>query len=62
VNGTDIQRARRVAAQLVAGRVAINGMLDDQQAPFAVSSTRAFGQEFGTFGIEAFLEPKAILE
>src|SRR6266851_692698 len=34
VSGTDIQRARRVASQILAGRVAINGMLDDQQAPF----------------------------
>src|SRR5713226_9310364 len=34
VSGTDIKRARRVASRLLAGRVAINGMLDDQQAPF----------------------------
>jgi hypothetical protein len=34
VSGTDVQRARRVASQIEAGRVAINGMLDDHQAPF----------------------------
>ena len=34
VSGTDVRRARRVASQILAGRVAINGMLDDQQAPF----------------------------
>src|SRR6201981_487193 len=34
VSGTDVQRARRVASQIQAGRVAINGLLDDQQAPF----------------------------
>jgi len=62
VSGTDIQRARRVASQLKAGRVAINGMLDDQQAPFGGFKHSGFGREFGIYGIEAFLEPKAILE
>jgi aldehyde dehydrogenase (NAD+) len=62
VSGTDVQRARRVASQLQAGRVAINGMLDDQQAPFGGFKHSGFGREFGTYGIEAFLEPRAILE
>jgi aldehyde dehydrogenase (NAD+) len=62
VNGTDIQRARRVASQLLAGRVNINGMLDDQQAPFGGFKHSGVGREFGTYGIEAFLEPRAILE
>jgi len=62
VSGTDPQRARRVASQLLAGRVAINGMLDDQQAPFGGFKHSGVGREFGTFGIEAFLEAKAILE
>ena len=62
VSGTDVQRARRVASQILAGRVAINGMLDDQQAPFGGFKYSGVGREFGTFGIEAFLEPRAILE
>jgi aldehyde dehydrogenase (NAD+) len=62
VSGTDVQRARRVASQIQAGRVAINGLLDDQQAPFGGFKHSGFGREFGTFGIEAFLEPRAILE
>ena len=62
VSGTDIQRARRVASRLLAGRVAINGMLDDPQAPFGGFKHSGIGREFGTFGIEAFLEPRAILE
>jgi aldehyde dehydrogenase (NAD+) len=62
VNGTDIKRARRVAAQVRAGRVAINGMLDDQQAPFGGFKHSGVGREFGTYGLEAFLEPRAILE
>src|ERR1700756_219048 len=62
VSGTDVQRARRVASHLLAGRVAINGMLDDQQAPFGGFKHSGVGREFGTFGVEAFLEPRAILE
>jgi aldehyde dehydrogenase (NAD+) len=62
VSGTDVQRARRVASHLLAGRVAINGMLDDQQAPFGGFKHSGVGREFGAFGIEAFLEPRAILE
>ena len=61
VNGTDMKRAHRVATQIRAGRVAINGMLDDQQAPFGGFKYSGVGREFGTYGIEAFLEPKAIL-
>jgi aldehyde dehydrogenase (NAD+) len=34
VLGTDLQRARRVASQIRAGRVVINGMTDDPQAPW----------------------------
>jgi aldehyde dehydrogenase (NAD+) len=62
VNGSDVGRARHVASRIVAGRVAINGMLDDQQAPFGGFKHSGIGREFGTYGIEAFLEPRAILE
>jgi aldehyde dehydrogenase (NAD+) len=62
VSGTDLPRARRVASQILAGRVAINGMLDDPQAPWGGFKHSGVGREFGTFGIEAFLEPRAILE
>jgi aldehyde dehydrogenase (NAD+) len=62
VSGTDVRRTRHVASQILAGRVAINGMLDDQQAPFGGFKNSGVGREFGTYGIEAFLEPRAILE
>jgi aldehyde dehydrogenase (NAD+) len=62
ISGADLQRARRVASQVLAGRVAINGLLDDQQAPFGGFKHSGVGREFGTYGIEAFLEPRAILE
>jgi aldehyde dehydrogenase (NAD+) len=62
VLGTDLQRARRVASQLQAGRVVINGMTDDPQAPWGGFKYSGVGREYGKYGIEAFLEPKAILE
>ncbi len=62
VIGTDLSRARRVASQLRAGRVVINSMTDDPQAPWGGFKYSGVGREYGQYGIEAFLEPKAILE
>jgi aldehyde dehydrogenase (NAD+) len=62
VIGTDLQRACRVASQIRAGRVAINGMTDDPQAPWGGFKYSGFGREYGKYGIEAFLETRAILE
>jgi aldehyde dehydrogenase (NAD+) len=62
VLGADIQRARRVASQLQAGRVVINNMTDDPDAPWGGFKYSGVGREYGKYGIEAFLEPKAILE
>jgi aldehyde dehydrogenase (NAD+) len=62
VLGTDLQRARRVASQVRAGRVVINGMTDDPQAPWGGFKYSGFGREYGQYGIEAFLETRAILE
>jgi aldehyde dehydrogenase (NAD+) len=61
VLGTDISRAHRVASQLRAGRVVINNMTDDPQAPWGGFKYSGVGREYGRYGIEAFLEPKAIL-
>jgi aldehyde dehydrogenase (NAD+) len=62
VLGTDLQRARRVASQVRAGRVVINNMTDDPQAPWGGFKYSGVGREYGRYGIEAFLEPRAILE
>jgi aldehyde dehydrogenase (NAD+) len=62
VLGTDLQRARRVASRIRAGRVVINGMMDDAQAPWGGFKYSGVGREYGGYGAEAFLEPKAILE
>jgi aldehyde dehydrogenase (NAD+) len=61
VLGTDLQRARRVASQIRSGRV-INNMTDDPQAPWGGFKYSGVGREYGRYGIEAFLETRAILE
>jgi aldehyde dehydrogenase (NAD+) len=62
VMGTDIERARRVASRIQAGRVVINGMTDDPQAPWGGFKHSGLGREFGRYGIDAFLETRAIIE
>jgi len=62
VLGPNLQRARRVASQIRAGRVVINNMTDDPQAPWGGFKYSGFGREYGRYGIEAFLETRAILE
>jgi aldehyde dehydrogenase (NAD+) len=61
VLGTDLQRAHRVASQIRAGRIVINKMTDDPQAPWGGFKYSGVGREYGQYGIEAFLEPRAIL-
>jgi aldehyde dehydrogenase (NAD+) len=62
VIGNDRVRARRVASQLRAGRVVINNMTDDPQAPWGGFKFSGVGREYGRYGIEAFVETRAILE
>jgi aldehyde dehydrogenase (NAD+) len=61
VSSTDLARANKVADQLVAGRVHINGVHDDLIAPFGGFKQSGIGREFGPYGLDAYLEPKAIL-
>src|ERR1700737_4575362 len=62
VLGKDLSRARRVASQLQAGRVVINGMTDDPQAPWGGFKYSGVGREYGRYGLEEFLDPRAILD
>jgi aldehyde dehydrogenase (NAD+) len=57
----DGSRANRVASQIVAGRVFINGLYDEPLAPFGGFKQSGLGREFGIFGFEEYLEPKALL-
>ena len=43
-------------------RTAMNNLTDDPQAPWGGFKFSGAGREYGRYGIEAFLEPKAILE
>jgi aldehyde dehydrogenase (NAD+) len=61
VLGSDVERARRVASQIRSGRVVINNMTDDPQAPWGGFKYSGVGREYGGYGIEAFLETRAIL-
>jgi aldehyde dehydrogenase (NAD+) len=58
VSSTDLEHAHRVAGQLRAGRVVINGMTDDPQAPWGGFKYSGVGREYGRYGIEAFLETR----
>lgn len=60
VAGRDVARAEGIAARLQVGRVAINGFVDEPRAPFGGFKQSGVGREFGRYGLEAYLEPKAI--
>ena len=61
VLSSDLERAKRVAGQVDAGRVVINAAPHEPLAPFGGFKQSGIGREFGAFGLEAFLEPRAIL-
>ena len=61
VLSSDADRARGVASQLEAGRVVINGAPHEPLAPFGGFKQSGVGRERGVFGLEAHLEPKAVL-
>lgn len=59
---SDRNRAFSVASRIDAGRISINGLSHDSKAPFGGFKQSGIGREYGIFGLEAYLEPKAILE
>ncbi len=61
VQSGDIDHARKVAAQIRAGNVHINGAQGDMNAPFGGYKQSGTGREWGEFGFEEFLEVKAVL-
>jgi len=61
VFGADLARANRVAGAIQAGRVFVNGLYDAPEAPFGGFKQSGLGREFGMFGLEAYLEPKAVM-
>ncbi|MDA8786904.1 aldehyde dehydrogenase family protein [Porticoccaceae bacterium] len=61
VSSNDLDRAKIIAAQLRAGNVHINGANLDINAPFGGYKQSGNGREFSEWGMEEFLETKAIL-
>lgn len=61
VQSSDVERAKRVASQLRAGRIYINNLAQNVEAPFGGYKQSGNGREYGLFGLEEFLEIKAII-
>lgn len=61
VSSADRERATRVARKLTAGRVLINTLSHDPFAPFGGFKQSGIGREGGIFGLQEYLEPKAII-
>ena len=61
VTSGDLERARRVAVRLRTGNVHVNGAGMDFAAPFGGYKQSGNGREWGAFGLEEFLETKAVL-
>ncbi|MHC0440158.1 aldehyde dehydrogenase family protein [Flavobacterium sp. 3-210] len=62
VSSANNERAHKIASQINAGRVQINGIGHDPMAPFGGFKQSGIGREFGTIGLEAYLEPKALIQ
>jgi aldehyde dehydrogenase (NAD+) len=61
IQGRDIERVRRVAARIRAGRIYLNGAPVDRSVPFGGYKQSGNGREHGVFGFEEYLEVKAVL-
>ena len=61
VQSSDIDRAKRVARQLRAGMVHINGAAADSKAPFGGYKQSGNGREWGRYGFDEYLETKAVM-
>ena len=61
VQSADVERARRVAGRMRTGMVHLNGAPTDASAPFGGYRQSGNGREWGRFGLEDFLEVKAVM-
>ncbi len=61
VSSGDPERARKVGRQLRAGQVKINGASGDYSLPFGGYKQSGIGREWGSWGLEEFLEVKALI-
>jgi aldehyde dehydrogenase (NAD+) len=61
VQSSDLEHARAVASQMRAGNVHINYPMGDTAAPFGGYKQSGKGREYGKWGMEEFLETKAVI-
>ena len=61
VQGTDMAQVRAVAGRIRSGQVHLNYPAWDPQAPFGGYKQSGNGREYGVFGLEEYLEIKAIV-
>lgn len=61
VQSSDLEHARRIALQIRSGQVHINHPAWQAHAPFGGYKQSGNGREYGIFGMEEYLEVKAIL-
>ena len=61
LHGSDVDHMRTIADQLESGRVVINGAPHEPLAPFGGFKQSGIGREYGVFGLETHLEPRAVL-
>ncbi|MGO4712575.1 aldehyde dehydrogenase family protein [Bradyrhizobium sp. 2TAF24] len=60
VSAGTVERARAVGRKLRAGNVNLNGVPNERTAPFGGYKQSGNGREWGKFGLEEYLEVKAI--
>jgi aldehyde dehydrogenase (NAD+) len=61
VQAKDVEKGRKVAAQMRAGNVHLNYPMGDTAAPFGGYKQSGNGREYGEWGLEEFLETKAVI-
>lgn len=61
ISSADSERAKRVAAEIDAGRICINGFSHDPLVPFGGFKQSGIGREYGVYGLQPYLEIKAVL-
>jgi aldehyde dehydrogenase (NAD+) len=60
VSSGNLERARQVARQIRAGNINLNGAANERGAPFGGYKQSGNGREWGRFGLEEYLEVKAV--
>ena len=60
VSAGSLEHARKVARQIRAGNINLNGVPNERTAPFGGYKQSGNGREWGKFGLDEYLEVKAI--